>query len=549
VRTFVALYLLALIVRAAMVGLYPDAAYNDAYYYADVARALAAGHGFNVDFVWVFAEVGNHIPANPTLPVPSNAHWLPLSSVLQAPFLMLFGPVGWASAIPMVLIGSLTAPLTLVIARDAGMSRTVGIGAAILAAVPAMGTVFMPQPENFAILQPLVAATILCVVKGLKGDPRFYALAGVLVGFASLARNDGFVLGATVGLTFIIDRARALWSRGARPPRLPLWSGFACFGLYLLVMSPWWTRQLATFGSISPTASSGAALWLRNMAEWNSITANPNPAQFFAQGWPAILESRFLGLVAAIGNFAVIDGSVVLVPLIVAGAWIYRRRVEFQPWILQAFLVFAAATIIYPVHVPGGAFIHSAIGLESHAYILALAAIEAIVIAIARRRPAWNPKQAVPLFVGAAVFFVVLTAPVYALAVVRTWRDSAEPRLKLAGEMDSLGVKPDDRLLTIDAAGFKYWTGRPGVVTPDDPIETIEAVARAYQTRWMILERGDIATALGPVLAGQQKLPWVGIPVYVFPAGDGGVPRLAMFPVCVTPGDDRCAGPPILAAR
>jgi hypothetical protein len=86
-------------------------------------------------------------------------------------------------------------------------------------------------------------------------------------------------------------------------------------------------------------------------------------------------------------------------------------------------------------------------------------------------------------------------------------------------------------------------------VTPDDPIETIEAVARAYQTRWMILERGDIATALGPVLAGQQKLPWVGIPVYVFPAGDGGVPRLAMFPVCVTPGDDRCAGPPILAAR
>ncbi|HEX3263638.1 MAG TPA: hypothetical protein VHR37_08250, partial [Solirubrobacterales bacterium] len=100
-----------------------------------------------------------------------------------------------------------------------------------------------------------------------------------------------------------------------------------------------------------------------------------------------------------------------------------------------------------------------------------------------------------------------------------------------------------DRLLSIDAGGFKYFTGRPGVVTPDDPIETIEAVARAYGTRWLVLERADAARGLGPVLQGTLEVPWIGPPVFSVPAADGGAPRLALFPVCTTDGDTRCARP------
>ena len=39
-------------------------------------------------------------------------------------------------------------------------------------------------------------------------------------------------------------------------------------------------------------------------------------------------------------------------------------------------------------------------------------------------------------------------------------------------------------------------------MTPDDPIEVIESVARAYGARWLVVERGDAARALAPVLAG-----------------------------------------------
>ena len=73
-RTPVALYALALAVRAVLVAMFPDPAYPDSYYYVDVARAIAAGNGLNVDFVWIFAEVGNHLPDPAVLYVVSRSH-------------------------------------------------------------------------------------------------------------------------------------------------------------------------------------------------------------------------------------------------------------------------------------------------------------------------------------------------------------------------------------------------------------------------------------------------------------------------------------------
>ena len=177
VRTPALLFLLALAVRAVLVATFPDPAYPDSFYYVDVARAIAAGHGLNIDFVWIFAEVGNHLPNPAVLPIPSNAHWLPLASFLQAPFISLLGANPFASAIPGVLIGALVAPLTWLIARDAGARPIVATAAGVLSAIPGAATVFLAQPENFSILHPLVAATLWLTARGLKGDGRSFAVA------------------------------------------------------------------------------------------------------------------------------------------------------------------------------------------------------------------------------------------------------------------------------------------------------------------------------------------------------------------------------------
>jgi hypothetical protein len=549
VRTPIVLYLLALAARAVLIAAFPDPAYPDSSYYVEVARSIAAGHGLSVNFVWIFAEVGNHIPANPSLPIPSNAHWLPLASILQAPFITVLGPTALASALPMVLIGSLAAPLTWAIARDAGTRPLVANAAGVLSAIPAAGTVFMAQPENFAILHPLVAATLWCAARGLRGSGRAFAFAGVLAGLASLARNDGVLLAGAMGLVWLFDRLRWLRRRSGaggwakvderRPISLAAAAGFVV--LFLVVMGPWWARQLAVFGSISPTSSSGAALWIKDISEWNSITANPSLQSFLAQGWGPIIASRLAGLSSAIGNFAVVICSIFLVPFLLLGAIGRRGDPNVRPWFVYAVVVFAGATILYPLHVPGGAFIHSAIGLAPHAAILEVEGILMVVGLISGRRSTWRESSAGGVFVWGLVGLTAATAVVFAIPVIQGWDSSRAPRQALAAELDRMAIPRDDRLLSIDAAGFAYWTGHPGVVTPDDPIDTIEAVARAYDTRWLVIERDDAARALGPVLKGESRPAWIGAPVYTVPAADGGLPRLALYPVCTAAGDDRCS--------
>lgn len=547
VRTAAGLYVLALAVRAVLVALFPDPAYPDSFYYVDVAQAIAAGHGLNVDFVWIFAEVGNRLPNPAVLPIPSNAHWLPLASFLQAPFVSILGPTAFASALPGLLIGSLVAPLTWLIARDAGARPIVGVAAGVLSAIPGAATVFMAQPENFAILHPLVAATLWLTARGLKGDGRSFVLAGLLAGLATLARNDGILLGGAIGLVWLADRVRSWrarrgsrsWSRVDDRPAIPVAAAVGALGLFLLVIGPWWLRQLAVFGSISPTSSTGVALWIRHISEWNSITANPSFERFLAQGWGAIISSRIEGFVAAAGNFAVMIASVVLLPFLLVGAIARRHARDFGPWFLYTFIAFAGATLLYPLHVPGGAFIHTAIGLAPHAAILSVEGILVVVGWLARRRSRWDEGPAGTIFVWAIVALVVASAVIFTRPVIAGWDASRQPRVALAAELDRLGVPRTDRLLSIDAAGFKYWTGHPGVVTPDDPIEVIESVARAYDTRWLVVERDDAARALAPVLAGTRPT-WIGAPVFTVPSPDGGLPRLALFPVCTVDGDTRC---------
>ena len=545
VRTTAALYVLALVVRAALMVTFPDPAYPDSYYYVDVARAIAAGHGLNVDFVWIFAEVGNRIPDPAVLPIPSNAHWLPLASFIQAPFISLLGPTAFASAIPMILIGSLAAPLTWLIARDAGARPLVATAAGVLSAVPGAATVFMAQPENFAILHPLVAATIWCTARGLKGDGRSFALAGLLAGVASLARNDGVLLAGTVGLVWLADRVRwwrarrgqGSWSHVDDRPPISVLAGVLALGLFLVVMGPWWARQLLVFGSISPTSSNGAALWIRNIHEWNSLTAHPSLASFLAQGPGPIIESRLAGLGSAIANFVVFICSLVLLPFLIIGGLARRRSLDFQPWFAYAVVAFAGATFLYPLHVPGGAFIHTAIGLAPHAAILSVEGILLVVGWIAGRRRRWEEGTAGAVFVWGMVAIVAASSFVFARQVEAGWAAVRAPRQALAAYLASPAAGPagagSARIMSIDAGGIKYFTGHPGVVSPDDPIETIQAVAKAYDIQWLVVERDDAARALGPVLGGTRP-DWIGAPVFTVPSADGGLPRLALFPVCPT---------------
>ena len=534
-RTPLLLYGLALLVRGLLIWHFPDPAYPDSAYYVDVARALHAGQGFNVDFIWIFPEVGGKIPAVPTLPIPSNAHWMPLASIVQVPFLMLFGDVAWASALPFALIGAIAAPLTWVIAREAGARPFVAIGAGVLVAIPVLSTAYMAQPDNFSLYQPLVIASLWMAARALRGTGhpgRSFVLAGLFAGVATLARNDGLFVMVSLGLVFLFDRWRAWRSAGSRRPTIPFAAAVGAVAVFLLVMAPWWARQLAVFGSLSPSTTSGKVLFIRDIGEWNSITIPATLDHLLGMGIGPLIETRIGGAVAAVFIYLTLVCGFVLGPTMIVGGWARRRSTDFGPFFVYAAILFAFSAIVSAVHVPGGTFIHSAVALAPYSYILALEGI-VIVIAWVGRPPAGLGSRGRPQGVRRRDDRVRHRRGVPRLAVGP--RHLGGPCRPAAGRRRTRSTRParppSDRVMSIDASSTKYWSGHGGVVLVNDPLDTIHQVATAYDIRWLVLDRADSVSAVAPILDGAPLPAWLGPPIM----SQGSPTQLAVYPVLPTP--------------
>jgi hypothetical protein len=524
VRIPLLLYGLAVAVRVVLIAHFPYPAYADSAYYVDVARALHSGQGFNVDFVWIFAEVGGKLPLDPTLPIPSNAHWMPLASLVQLPFLGVFGDVAWASALPFALIGAIAAPMTWAFARDAGARESVAIGAGILTAVPLLSTVYMVQPDNFSLFQPLVLGSLWFAARALRGSGRAFVGAGLLAGLATLARSDGLLVLAALGFVFAWDRWRTWRSAGGKAPAISLRAAVSCVVVFVLVMAPWWVRQLAVFGSLSPSTASGKVLFIRSIDEWNSITTPATLDHLLGMGIGPLLATRVGGLVAALTIYITLVGGVLLAPLMVVGGWARRRSRDFGPFFIYAAILFAFSALVSAVHVPGGTFIHSAVALAPFSYILALEGMAVAVGWIAARRPTWDAASATRFFSGAAIAFAIFCAVVGSFVVHAAWEGGRERALAVAATLDAAGAPPTDRVMSLDASSTKYWSGHGGVVLVNDPLDTIHEVARAYDIRWLVLEADDTVPAALPIIAGDRPS-WVGPPL------NTGVAGVTVYPI------------------
>jgi hypothetical protein len=475
---------------------------------------------------------------------------MPLASIVQLPTMWLLGPTQLASAIPFLLIGALAAPLTWLIAREIGAGNRVAMAAGVAVAIPGAAAIYMAQPDNFSLYQPLGLAAMWLAARGLRGHRGSFALAGLAVGLATLARNDGILLGATVGLAFVWDRWRAWRSGGGRAPKIPWRYAFACLGLFVVVMAPWYLRQLAVFGSFSPSSTSGRILLIANYEQLNSVTSDTSLGAFLGQGIGPLVTSRVLGLVSAIQIYSVLACSVVLVPFVVVGAWSRRRSVDFGPFFLYAGLLFGASALLFAVHVPYGTFLHSAVALVPFTFILGMEGVVIVVTWIARHRRGWEEGRAARMFLIAAVGTLVLNAAAFGLLVNKSWNAERDALISAGQAIDAAGARTSDLVLSADPGGIEYFTGRGGVMTPDDSLDVIHRVATAYGVRWLVLQRSQIVTAMAPVLESKGRPAWIGPQIYALPydgpkTGDSAAdaaPAMAVYPVCTTASDTRCLG-------
>ncbi|MDQ3491900.1 MAG: glycosyltransferase family 39 protein, partial [Chloroflexota bacterium] len=451
--------------------------------------------------------------------------------------------------LPFWLAAALAAPLTWAIGRDAGLSRLTCVSAGLLAATPGAASPFLAQPDNLGLFMLLGALSLWVCARGLRGERRWFVLGGLLIGLATLSRNDGVLLGVPFALAFLADLVRRIRSArtglsGAYLSRIGWPAALLCAGAFLLVTAPWWLRQWQEFGTLSPSSASGRILWITEYRELYSVSGETTLNSFLSQGPAALLSSRLAGLVASLGIFATGPLLITMAPFVVIGAWSRRREAAFMPWFVYGTALFAFSALLFAVHVPHGAFLHSCVALLPHGYLLGMVGIDRVVRAVAARRTGWQPDRASRGFAAVAVGTFALGALGASFLTTRAW--AADQSVREGMSVALANVPAGERLMSPDAGAYRYHAGRAGIVTPDDPLPVVEAALRTYGIRWLVLERAHIVESLIPVMKGEVRPPWLSSPVFSLAslqagvAGEKPVPRAALYAVCLQPTDPRC---------
>ena len=532
-RDLAILFALALGTRfvAALLLDYPP--YVDPAYYQLVGEQLAAGHGFSVPVLWSFLEVGGRLPAEPMLPVPSNGHWMPLTSIVAAGSIALFGDLlgPWrAGQLPMILLGAALVPFTYYVAMDLWGSRFNAWIAALLVLTAGPLLVMAPLVDAFVVFGTAGSAAIWCSMRAVcavRPGPWLLA-AGAFIGLATLARVDGLLLAAAPAVAWGVRRD---WSSG---PRRLGW-GIASLLAALAILAPWFARDLAVFGSPLPSAG-GHTLWITSYNQQFSIAADPSLSEYLAWGPANIVGSKLAAWGELAGRTAVLLGGIFILPF-AYGLWRERHRPELQPFLAYFAVMFLGMGAVFTFHAPMGAFYHSSLAWLPFAAPLAVANLAPLATAAGRawpflRRPATHRFLAVAGLTGAIVLSLVGSA-----VLIGQWSD-AHARLRQAAQFLADRGARSEVVMAYDPAALHALSGNPGVAPPFDLFPVIGQVVDAYRVRWVVvtLAPGETRDPLGMWDGASATDLGGNHPDFLRDAPDYDSPRVRVFEVVDEPG-------------
>ena len=475
----VVLFLVGLLARAIAAAPVDYAPYTDPAYYTLVAQRLASGDAFTVPVIWSFLEVGNSIPDPAILPVPSNGHWMPLTSIVAAGSMSLFGETWRAGQVPMVILSALLVPMTAFVGAWLFHRRWVAILGGVLAIFSGPLLIYYPLIENFAVFGVLGAGSLMAAIRAAQpGTSRWWLVAsGALAGAATLARIDGALLSVATATAWLV---RAEFRRPSG------WLvGFAAAGVFLLVLAPWLIRNAMVFGAALPSAG-GSTLWITSYNEQFSIGHEVSLRTYLEAGPGLIIGSRLESWFQLIGRTAVLLGGTFLFTFIPA-LWIARGRRDLWPFLAYFVTMFVAMGGIFTFHAPRGAYYHSAPAWLPIAIPMALAAVPAVAGAAGRLWPFLGRPQTHRFLAVAGTAGAVVLSIVGSVAVWSEWDRSHQ--LDVAGAqffVDAGATR--DVVLSADPGSLALLSGNPGVASSFDPFPVLEEIVDAYDARWVMVQ-------------------------------------------------------------
>ena len=481
----------ALVLRGIAALLVPWAPYLDASHYTVVAENLASGNGFNVPVIWAYLDVGSQIPADPTLPIPSNAHWPPLGPLVAAAGMVVLGPTWSAGQVPIVLVSAAVPPLTYLVGWELFRNRSLAIGAAVLALFPGPLFIVYPAIDNFALFGLFGTLALYASTRAVRSDHpgRWLILAGATTGAAALTRIDGVVLALAPATAWLVGRG---WTGWRAPGRKPSWrAGLGSAAGFLLVVSPWLIRQALVFGTPMPSAG-GHTLWITSYNEQFSIGHEVGLATYLEWGWANIIGSKLETWAIIAGRTMVLMGGFLVLPFL-GGLIAFRRRPELAPFLVYFAAIFLLMGGLFTFHAPQSAWYHSSPAWLAFAYPLALAGISPTFGPLGRWWRFLQRPRTHAFLAGIGVLAAVVLSMLGSANLYGGWVTARESDVAAASFLLEHGDRRDV-VMHRDASALHLLTGNPVIAIPYDPYPVIAAAAEAYDVRWMVVTRMETET-------------------------------------------------------
>jgi hypothetical protein len=425
--------------------------YTDAYYYADVAKRLAAGHGLTADFIWNFLEYPVTLG---DLPVASHRFWMPLATVVQAigikglPFLDAFHA---AQAVE-ILIAVAIPVVAYLAARSLGATPNASLVAAALAG---LGGAFAPgwvSLDAFAPAAVIGSLFFLLYGRSSAGDVRAGAMAGLAVGLLFLARAEGALFG--LALLWLV---RTPASRRA---------GLTGSAVALVIGLAWLVRDLS-LGS-SPDLFARGALLVR-YEDFFATVAPPPPLL------DQLLAAKPAALVTNLVTFAFAFGLLLVPGLVLA---MRRAAPEVRAFAGLLGLVYLVESLVFTLHSTRGSYFHSLAAFMPFGVALGVVGTAELLRTVERARVA---------AIGGVTAALIVS--VFALA---QWDASFNPPYRERAA--AAGAIPPGPFLAVDAAAWRWIADRPVIVTPSDGVGAALCATADFGARSIVLEPVHFST-------------------------------------------------------
>jgi hypothetical protein len=452
----------------------PLPTYTDAFYYYNAGARLASGQGLTDPYLWTYIGVGD------SLPTAAHRYWMPLPSLLVAAGQTLFGArlsPFMAAQLPFVVLYAMWACLAFVLgARLGGTARHAWL-AGLITLFSGYYVRYIATTSTFAPFGVFGAAALLAggalLMPNVQGRVRIgLALAcGALCGLGHLTRADGLLLLLCVGLALVIaERAQ---------PRRMIVSGMLLVGGYLLMMSPWFARNMQEIGSPLPLGGA-QAIWFTMYEDLFSYPADANAATFWASG--VVVPSRIEALATGLQTLIAVQGLVVMAPLMLWALWRRRAQTWLWPLIVYAIALHVVMTVVFAYPGMRGGLWHSSAALMPFWAALGVCGMDDAIGWLASKRRTWRPQTAKRLFSGVLLVMALLLASPFLL---RPRQSEAPPPLYVAL---AASLPADARVLVNDPGALYYYTGHGGAVLPNETADIIPALAARYQLDYVLIE-------------------------------------------------------------